>query len=88
MVTKRIDVQSAETSLKDLLELAMEGTEIILTEGETPLVRLVPEILPDTPRLLGLFPGAWMSDDFDESLPNEFWSSRQKLQLIVAGQIH
>lgn len=25
------------------------------------------------PRVLGLNPGAWMSDDFDAELPDEFW---------------
>ena len=49
MVTKRIDVENNETSLKDLLALALEGTEIILTEGDTPLVRLTPEALSNTP---------------------------------------
>jgi antitoxin (DNA-binding transcriptional repressor) of toxin-antitoxin stability system len=73
MVTKRIDVESSETSLKDLLALALEGTEIILTEGDTPIIRLLPEALSNTPRVLGLHPGIWMSDDFDEPLPDEFW---------------
>lgn len=73
MFAKKIDVQQSDTSLKDLLTLALEGNEIILTEGDTPVIRLVPQALPNTPRILGLHPGAWMSDDFDAPLPDEFW---------------
>lgn len=75
MLTKTVDVREAQTNLKDLLSLVREGTEIVLTEGTTPLARLVPMTLPSTPRVAGLHTGAiWTSEDFDEPLPEDFWT--------------
>lgn len=75
MPTKTINVLEAQMSLQELLSLVLEGTEIVLTEGSTPLARLVPIALPTTPRIAGLHPGAiWTSNDFDEPLPDEFWT--------------
>lgn len=76
MLTKTIDVQEAQMSLKELLSLVVEGTEIVLTEGSTPLARLVPITSPTTPRIAGLHSQViWTSDDFDQPLPEEFWTS-------------
>lgn len=75
MVTKTVDVSGSQMSLKDLLSLVLEGTEIVLTEGNIPLARLVPMALPKKPRIAGLHSGAfWTSEDFDEPLPEEFWT--------------
>lgn len=76
MVTKMLDIQDAETSLEALLSLVREGTEVILTEGGTPLARLAPVEPSKQPRILGLHAHlgpAWMSDDFNDPLPDEFW---------------
>jgi antitoxin (DNA-binding transcriptional repressor) of toxin-antitoxin stability system len=52
-----------------LLSLVAEGTEVVLTEGDTPIARLVPV----GKRVAGLHAGVtWMSEDSDESLPDEF----------------
>jgi antitoxin (DNA-binding transcriptional repressor) of toxin-antitoxin stability system len=75
MLTKTVDVRETQTNLQELLSLVREGTEVILTEGTTPLARLVPIALPTTPRVAGLHTGAiWTSEDFDEPLPEEFWT--------------
>jgi len=75
MLTKIVDVCEAQMSLKELLSLMVEGTEIVLTEGSTPLARLVPIESLTTPRIAGLHAGAiWTSDDFDKPLPEEFWT--------------
>jgi antitoxin (DNA-binding transcriptional repressor) of toxin-antitoxin stability system len=67
MPTKTVDVREAHISLEELLSLVRVGTEIVLTEGSTPLARLVPIALPDTPRMAGLHSGAfWTSEDFDD----------------------
>lgn len=29
------------------------------------------------PRTPGLFPGIWMSDDFDDELPDSFWPGKK-----------
>ena len=75
MQTKTVDVHEAQTHLVELLSLVSAGTEIILTAGSTPLARLVPMAGAPTPRVAGLHPGAiWTSEDFDEPLPEEFWT--------------
>jgi antitoxin (DNA-binding transcriptional repressor) of toxin-antitoxin stability system len=75
MQTKTVDVHEAQTHLVELLSLVSAGTEIILTEGNTPLARIVPLGGVTTPRIAGLHPGViWTSEDFDEPLPEEFWT--------------
>lgn len=75
MLAKTVDVGEAQTHLKKLLSLVVTGTEIVLPEGSTPVARLVPIALPNTRRVAGLHPGAiWTSDDFDEPLPEKFWT--------------
>jgi prevent-host-death family protein len=75
MITKTIELDEAQTNLKELLSLALAGTEVILTQGSTPLARLVPITSRVGARIAGLHPGAIStSDDFDESLPDEFWT--------------
>lgn len=78
MPVKTIEVQQDQT-LKELLALVGKGTEIILTQEDVPIARLIP--IADssaTPRIAGLHSGAiWISDDFDEPLPDEFWLGEQ-----------
>ena len=70
MLTKTVDVYEAQTHWRELLSLVVTGTEIILTEGNTPAARLVSTALPTAPRVAGLHAGAiWMSDDA-ASLPS------------------
>ena len=47
----------------------------ILTKGNTPVARLVSIASSQAvPRVAGIHPDAiWISDDFDEPLPDEFW---------------
>jgi len=72
MLAKTVDVQ--KTSLKELLALVREGTEIILTEDDTPLATIVPIEKKPGKRIMGLHAGMWeVSDDFDAPLPDEFW---------------
>ena len=69
MLTKTVDIQEAQTNLKELLSLALKGIEVVLTEGGIPLVRLAPIAFPPKPRTPGLHAGIiWTSDDFDEPL--------------------
>jgi antitoxin (DNA-binding transcriptional repressor) of toxin-antitoxin stability system len=72
---KTIDVRATQANLQELLSLVREGTEIVLTEGTTPLARLVPIVMPSARRVAGLHSGAiWTSEDFDEPLPEDFWT--------------
>jgi antitoxin (DNA-binding transcriptional repressor) of toxin-antitoxin stability system len=70
MLIKTVDVNETQTPLKDLVSLAVAGTEIVFVEGGTPVARLVPM----NPRIAGLHSRAMRaSDDFDQPLPDEFW---------------
>jgi prevent-host-death family protein len=75
MLTRTVDIREAQTNLQDLLSLVREGAEIVLTEGATPLARLVPISASTLPRTPGLHKGAiWTSEDFDAPLPESFWT--------------
>ena len=73
MPTKTIDIHDAQSQLHELLSLVREGTEIILVEGDTPFARISP-VEPDR-RIPDLHPGGWMSDDFADPLPDDFWQN-------------
>jgi antitoxin (DNA-binding transcriptional repressor) of toxin-antitoxin stability system len=74
MLAKTIDIRNERTDLDNLLSLIAEGTEVLLTDGDTPVARLV----PIGKRVAGLHAGAiWASEDFDEPLPEEFWTGNQ-----------
>jgi antitoxin (DNA-binding transcriptional repressor) of toxin-antitoxin stability system len=73
MSTKMVDVQEAQRDLVELLTLAQQGSEVIISEGTTPLARLV-AVAPTTPRVAGLHEGAMrMHTNFNEPLPDDFW---------------
>ena len=73
-MTETVDVEEAKTRLPELLSLVQEGNEVIISEGDKPVARLTPIPSPGRKRVMGLHRGvAWMSDDFDEPLPDEFW---------------
>jgi antitoxin (DNA-binding transcriptional repressor) of toxin-antitoxin stability system len=75
MVVKTVDVSEAKTQLPELLSLLSPGSEIVLTQDEAPVARLVPIALCSGPRVPGLHAGAaWTSDDFDAPLPDDFWA--------------
>jgi antitoxin (DNA-binding transcriptional repressor) of toxin-antitoxin stability system len=75
MMTKTVDVHDPQLQLDELLSMVEQGVEVILTDGDTPLARLVPMNLVAGERVAGLNPGAiWTSDDFDDPLPDEFWA--------------
>ncbi len=77
-MTKTIDVRDAQAQLPELLTLALEGNEVIISEGNKPLARLVPVAASKRKRIAGLNRGAIrMSDDFDEPLPDEFWTGTE-----------
>ena len=72
-MTKTVDIQEAQ--LPELLALALEGNEVIITENNQPVARLIPVTSSNKPRVAGLNRGkAWVGEDFDEPLPEEFWT--------------
>ena len=72
MKTTIIDVQQLQPQMRDLISLAAAGTEVLLVDGKQPLARIVPMA-----RVPGLHPGEMVaSEDFDEPLPESFWSGK------------
>jgi len=75
MSSKTIDLHDTQTPLSELVSLALEGNEVIIAEDNIPIARLVPILESKPPRIPGLNRGdIWTSDDFDEPLPESFWT--------------
>lgn len=75
MSNKTVDINDTKTSLSELVALALEGDEVIIAEDNKPLARLVPVSKSRPSRIPGLNHGEiWVSDDFDEPLPDSFWT--------------
>ena len=71
MQTETVDVDQAQTHLKELIHRVVSGVHVILSENEKPVAHL----LPVTGRVAGLHTGAIStSNDFDTPLPDEFWT--------------
>lgn len=71
-------------SLQTIITLSKSGDEIILEENGKPIAKITPivevEETPPKQRIAGLAKGTmWMSKDFDDELPNEFWGFDKEL---------
>jgi antitoxin (DNA-binding transcriptional repressor) of toxin-antitoxin stability system len=78
MITRTVDVAEAQSQLPALIELALAGNEVVIAEGDKPLARLVPVARLRNKRVAGLNRGTiWVSEDFDDPLPDEFWSGQE-----------
>ncbi len=81
MSTLTINIQEAQSQLQYLLSLALGGAEVVFTQDDKPVLRLAPVAEPEPAieapkkkRIAGLNRGQiWVSDDFDDPLPDEFW---------------
>lgn len=81
MQTETVDVHEAQTRLPELISLVIAGTEVILTGGATPRVRLVPIAKP---RVAELHKGAIITSvDFDAPLPDDFWLGTSRSYSIL-----
>lgn len=71
MKPKAVDINDAQTCLKDLVNQVAAGAHVVLCEDDKPVARL----LPVEQRVAGLHPHAiWTSKDFDVPLTDEFWA--------------
>jgi len=73
-----ININDLPQRLSQVLSDAAKGEEIIVTRDDVPVAKLVPleAAVPAAPkeRIAGLGQGRiWISPDFDEPLPDEFW---------------
>ena len=76
-MTKILSVN--EVSMQTIITLTRNGDEILLEENGKPIAKITPlaqiEAAEPKQRVLGLGKGKgyFMSDDFDDELPDEFW---------------
>ncbi|MEN3333996.1 MAG: hypothetical protein V7641_3361 [Blastocatellia bacterium] len=78
MPSQTVNIDEAINQLADLIAIASEGGEVIITQDGKPLARLVPVAQPKRKRIAGLNRGSiWTSQDFDEPLPDEFWMGQE-----------
>jgi prevent-host-death family protein len=76
MSTKIVTLQEAEGHLLELITLAEQGEEVVITHNDQPKAKLVPLVKPPPKRVFGQHQGqVWMSPDFDDPLPDDFWFS-------------
>jgi len=72
MDTIQVNIHEAQTQLSKLIQAALKGKQVIITEDNKPLVRL--EVIPvaKSERKIGNAKGLIiaMDDDFDKSLDN------------------
>ena len=75
MSIKSVTMQEAEGHLDELLALVVQGEEVIITKDDQPCAKLVAvPLIPKTPRAFGQHTGkAWMSEDFNAPMPDNFW---------------
>lgn len=80
IVTKRVDLSAVAAVLDYLNSLMEANTEIILMSGNASFAKLVPykdQPQPEPDRVPDLYPTMWVSDDFDDLLPGEYWLDDQ-----------
>ncbi|MGK7885619.1 MAG: type II toxin-antitoxin system Phd/YefM family antitoxin [Crocosphaera sp.] len=62
----KLDIVQAKSNLSKLLDLAIKGEEIVITQDDKPVAKISPI---KRPLKRGSAKGKiWMSDDFDETL--------------------
>lgn len=69
MALIKVDLDTTQLTLEDLLAKLDSDTEILLTQGMEPIARIAPVAMENatpTQRILGLHEGeGWMSDEYD-----------------------
>ncbi len=80
IITKLVDVANLQDIRDFLIDVVEPDTEIILSNGNTPIAKLIPfnstQSLPQD-RIPDLYPTMWVSDNFDDLLPGEYWLKDQ-----------
>ena len=76
-MTKTVDISEVENSIQSVIALTRNGDEIIIEDNGRPKIKItsLEEPAPVLSRKLdlGAESGYFMSDDFDDELPDEFW---------------
>ena len=75
MVTITVEVKKTDQKLQELLSQVAAGKEVVFTQGDQLVARLVPA----GKRIAGLHAGSVKtSPDFDAPLPDAFWAGEKK----------
>ncbi len=65
----QIDLEKAKAQIANLLQTALDGEEIVITQNEQPVLKLLPISAVKSRRRSGSAKGLMtISDDFDEPL--------------------
>lgn len=64
----QLDITQAKSNLSHLLDLAIDGEEIIITQNNQPVAKIVPLNVKHPLKFGSAKDKVWMSDDFDEPL--------------------
>ncbi len=64
---KRYTVHHAKSQLSRLIQLALQGEDVVITNRDKPVVRLMP-VLSAEKKLGFIGEGVWVSPDFDAPL--------------------
>lgn len=72
-MTKTVSVN--DVSIQTVIALTRNGDEVVIEENGEPLAKVSPIEKPERKeRILGLREGqVWLSEDFDDELPDSFW---------------
>ena len=66
---QQITLESISETLRDIVEAALNGEDVIITKNNQPVIKLIPVSLVKQPRQPGSAKGlVIISDDFDEPL--------------------
>jgi antitoxin (DNA-binding transcriptional repressor) of toxin-antitoxin stability system len=66
---QQIDIVDAKTQIESLLQSALQGEEVIITQNNQPILKLIQFLQPPKRRQRGSAKGQiWMAPDFDEPL--------------------
>ena len=75
MLSTEIELSKKNPKLSELILLVSEGKEVLISHHKKPVAKLVPIPQKKKERKLGLHKGKiWMSDDFNEPLPDSFFN--------------
>lgn len=82
-MTKTLSINEVQKLLPGLLAVAKVGDEIIIEENGQELAKIVPTIKQGPAKMRhfgrGRPEGYFMSDDFNDELPDEFWGFDKEL---------
>jgi antitoxin (DNA-binding transcriptional repressor) of toxin-antitoxin stability system len=77
MPVKIVNIDQSIPTLAEVLDLVSNGDEVVFVAAGKAIARLLPITSELPQRIPGLHEGqGWMSDDFNDPLPDEFWGGR------------